>query len=94
MTMATDERVSPFTVAIQKWCDDNKTTAYTTAQAAEMVGVSKDTVQLWRKREMVVPSAGLTMGELYVYLYTPADIVALQDHADASYPGKRTDLEN
>jgi predicted site-specific integrase-resolvase len=84
---------SPILVAIRQWCDDNDEVAYTTKQAADLCGVSTDTIVRWRKSGAVVPSESLLMGKTRVFLYTPRDILSLKQYANESYPGKRTDLE-
>ena len=84
---------SPYDVAVERWCSERGITAYTPAQAAFMVGMSKDTITRWRRSGLVVPTLRAQFGNAVVHLYTPSDVVNLSNAASHSYSGKRTDLE-
>lgn len=52
---------------------------YTTREAARKVGVSKDTVDRWRRQGVCSPSDSHKFGELEVWLYSEDDIQALRE---------------
>jgi hypothetical protein len=61
---------------------------YTTAQAAEMVGRSEDTLARWRKKNYVKASDEAAFGSITVPLYTDEDIEALRRLAKTLKPGR------
>ena len=84
---------SPIHTALKAWCKEQGIRAVTTAQAAELVGVSPDTVRRWRTEGKVLASRSAMFGTTLVPLFTNEDLRRLRTYARKSYPGRRTDLE-
>lgn len=62
---------------------------YTVSQAANITGVSPDTLRRWRKTKVLVPSEKRRNGKLWVYLWTDADLEKVRQlikHAKREYP--------
>jgi hypothetical protein len=61
---------------------------YTTSQAAELVGRSKDTLKRWKKG-VYGPSDQKVFGSLVVDLYTQEDIREMKKIARSMKPGRK-----
>lgn len=62
---------------------------YTTQQAADMIGRSRDTVKRWRIDGVHAPSDAKVFGSTLVYLYTPDDIRAMKSLTRTLKPGRK-----
>lgn len=51
---------------------------YTVDEAAQKVGVSRDTLARWRKKGVYLPSDYRDFGQLKVWLYTDDDLTAMK----------------
>ena len=65
---------------------------YTTSQAAELVGRSRDTLKRWRDGGIYKPSDKRKFGKISVNLYSNEDIVAMRKIVRTIHPGPKAEV--
>lgn len=73
--------------------NDMKPPRFTTKQAADAIGRSTYTVQRWRRDGTFVPSDGMWFGDVFVYLYTKADLRKMSKVAATQRPGRKATVD-
>ena len=63
---------------------------YTTADTAELIGKSEDTLRRWKRNGTFIPTHFAEHGQLRVDCYSPEDIVALLKIAKDIHPGRKS----
>lgn len=66
---------------------------YTRAQAARLVGRSKDTIRRWHETGIFVPSHSHEYGKQRVWLYTDEDLAVMRRLAQEIRPGRKAEKE-
>lgn len=67
---------------------------FTARQAAEIVGVSEDTVVRWRKSGVLVPAESAVFGQVIVPIYTEKDVATMKEIKGTLKSGPKKKQQN